>query len=283
MNPTKENGSGGQQAYDPNTGKFTPKEGGQTQSKGQQGSPSMASNSQGFKSSFKVPSESNSIKKKQLEIVEKFNPAFNKTSVWIRSVDDIHDYSEILARSDKESEKEGDWSYEDWTKEDAEKAYKSGYVTIYSSNPIEKGIFVTPSLQEAHEYSGDRKPYSKRVKFSEVAWIDGEQGQFTGDLEEKPKITLSSVERNDFFEEANPIWMKKRYSMGYDVFNIQTLNRDQYKKFQESFASIPVEKTYLMPKDYVNDVMSGKEKADESKLDFLMAKGSFKSFRVPKK
>jgi len=56
----------------------------------------------------------------------------------------------------------------------------SGIITVYSSHPIEAGVFVTPSKMEAESYSGDGKIYTKTVKLTDVAWIDPTQGQYTG-------------------------------------------------------------------------------------------------------
>lgn len=54
----------------------------------------------------------------------------------------------------------------------------TGKIIVYSSYPIESGIFVTPSRMEAQNYAGNRKVYSKLVKLSDVAWLDPLQGQF---------------------------------------------------------------------------------------------------------
>lgn len=60
----------------------------------------------------------------------------------------------------------------------AQKAIRTGIITVYSSYPIEIGTFVTPSVLEAQSYSGDGRIYSKEVKLTDVAWIDSTQGQY---------------------------------------------------------------------------------------------------------
>ena len=60
----------------------------------------------------------------------------------------------------------------------AQKAIKSGKITVYSSYPIKQGIFVSPSYMEAESYAGTGKVYEKTVKLTDVAWIDPTQGQY---------------------------------------------------------------------------------------------------------
>ena len=118
-------------------------------------------------------------KNKQLQIILANNPAndnplYFSTHTWVRTVDDILTYPEAL-------EYDGDFSdgyTPDYTAKDIERALNSGKITVYSSYPIESGIFVTPSKIEAQNYAGGGKVYSKKVNLSDVAWIDGLQGQY---------------------------------------------------------------------------------------------------------
>ena len=50
---------------------------------------------------------------------------------------------------------------------------------MYSSKPIVPGAFVTPSQQEAKNYSGG-DVFEKLVGTDEIAWIDALKGMFTG-------------------------------------------------------------------------------------------------------
>ena len=70
------------------------------------------------------------------------------------------------------------FSWGDFSKEDAEKALKSGEITIYSSYDIKQGTFVSTSKVQAEEYAGGKKVYEKTVKLNEVAWINGDEGQY---------------------------------------------------------------------------------------------------------
>lgn len=113
----------------------------------------------------------------QLEIVLMANPAHDEYHTWIRTVDDILTFAEAL---EADGAAEGDSWTPDYSYEDAAEALESGEITVYSSYPIDQGIFVTPSRMEAQSYAGGRnaRVYSRRVRLGQVAWIDGMQGQF---------------------------------------------------------------------------------------------------------
>lgn len=129
-------------------------------------------NSQGLEnsSSFSL-SENINLKEKQLEIIQKENPAPDDYHTWIRSQDDIKTFDEVI--DDDESFVWGDFS-----KEDAKRALENGYITIYSSQPIKNGVFVSTSKNQASDYAGSGKIYQKQVSLQEVAWINGDEGQY---------------------------------------------------------------------------------------------------------
>ncbi len=123
----------------------------------------------------KLDNSSFNLKEKQNEIIQKSNPANDELHTWIRSVDDIKTLEETL--------QDDNWSdYDefnpDLSKKDIENAIKTGKITVYSSYPIEQGIFVSPSKMEAESYSGTGKVYSKEVNIEDIAWIDPTQGQY---------------------------------------------------------------------------------------------------------
>ena len=68
--------------------------------------------------------------------------------------------------------------YGDFDREDAEIALTTGEITIYSSKPIEQGGFVSTSYNMAKDYAGSGRVYSKTVKLEEVAWVNGDEGQY---------------------------------------------------------------------------------------------------------
>ena len=92
---------------------------------------------------------------------------------WIRSVNDIKTFAEAI--QDSESFVYGDYSYED-----AVRDLNRGKVTVYSSKPIWDWAFVSTSKNMARDYAwGDvNKVYSKTVSIEDVAWLDGDEGQY---------------------------------------------------------------------------------------------------------
>lgn len=110
-------------------------------------------------------------KEEQLDIINKSNQMHDEYHTGVRNVDDIKTFEEAVSDSDAPFTP-------DYTKEDAESALKAGEITVYSSKPIENGVFVTPSKMEAENYAGGEKVYSKKVPISDVAWIDAIEGQY---------------------------------------------------------------------------------------------------------
>ena len=121
-------------------------------------------------------------KKQQLDIINNSNPPNDDFHTWIRSVDVILTFEEAISDSDWA---EYDKFDPDYTRKMAEDAIKSGKITVYSSYPIEDGIFVSPSKMEAQAYAGSGKVYSKDVNINDVAWIDPTQGQYARVSNEK--------------------------------------------------------------------------------------------------
>lgn len=111
------------------------------------------------------------LKKEQFEIIKESNPMQDDYHVGIRSVSDIKTFAETI--DDDESFVWGDFS-----RDDAKEALKKGEVTIYSSKPIEQGSFVSTSKNQAEDYAGGGKIYSKTIPLDDVAWINGDEGQY---------------------------------------------------------------------------------------------------------
>lgn len=112
-------------------------------------------------------------KEKQLDIIKKTNPMLDDYHAGIRNIEDIKTFEEAI--NDKES-----FSWGDYSKEDAERDLKRNKVQVYSSYNIKNGTFVSTSYIQALEYAGmdKSKVHSKEIKPSEVAWINGDEGQY---------------------------------------------------------------------------------------------------------
>ena len=126
-----------------------------------------------------LPGDASTMKERQLAMVMRSNPAPNDVNTWIRAIEDILTAEEAFGVT--LSEAFGDSMYPDFTADDMRAALDSGEITVYSSYPIETGVFVTPSFMNAEDYAGGEgdKVHSKTVKLTDVAWIDESEGQYT--------------------------------------------------------------------------------------------------------
>ena len=124
------------------------------------------------------------LKQKQLETILTFNPMLDDYHTGIRTISDIHTFQELYDEEilNGSTYDEFDLVVYDEPKSlyvpDIEEILKKGTITVYSSYPIKQGVFVTPSKVEAHSYSGGKPIHSRRVRLTDVAWIDFNEGQY---------------------------------------------------------------------------------------------------------
>ena len=165
-----------------------------------------------------IPNSAENVKQKQLDVINKSNPAPNSYQTWVRSVDDIKTLAETLEDSDWQDETINP----DLTRTDIENAIAKGKITVYSSYPISQGVFVSPSRMEAESYSGNGKVYEKTVDIQDVAWIDPTQGQYAKvekgqySLPDLDTNYLKAVESGDM-ETAQRMVDEAAKKAGYDV------------------------------------------------------------------
>lgn len=116
-------------------------------------------------------------KVEQYKIIQKTNPMQDDYHVGIRKPSDIKTWKEVL---DEDKGNGESFAWGDFSRKDAEKAMQTGKITIYSSYPIKDGVFVSTSKVQAEEYAGGQgnRVYSKTVPLKDVAWINGDEGQF---------------------------------------------------------------------------------------------------------
>ncbi|ECA1660400.1 relaxase, partial [Salmonella enterica subsp. enterica serovar Infantis] len=126
---------------------------------------------------------------KQLDVIKQSNPMMDDIHTGIRDVDDIKTLDQVI--NDPSEEFSG---APDFTKDMAEKAVNDSSLTVYSSKPIENGVFVTPSKMEAQSYAGNGDIYSKEVNPRDIAWIDSIEGQYAK-VNEKEQVTAQPEAR----------------------------------------------------------------------------------------
>lgn len=135
-------------------------------------------------------------KNEQNTVIQRVNPMEDDYHTGVRGVEDIRTLREAIAEARAEGE-EGGWdalsSYPDVSNAMLEAALRSGRVRVYSSKPIEEGVFVTPSRMQAEDYAGGGKVYSKEVSVDDVAWLNTDEGQLADVISKDETGMLSKV------------------------------------------------------------------------------------------
>ncbi len=133
-------------------------------------------------------------KNEQNAVIQRVNPMEDDYHTGVRGVEDIRTLREAIAEARAEGE-EGGWdalsSYPDVSNAMLEAVLRSGRVRVYSSKPIEAGVFVTPSRMQAEDYAGGGKVYSKEVSVDDVAWLNTDEGQLA-DVMSKDETGMSN-------------------------------------------------------------------------------------------
>lgn len=175
----------------------------------------------------------------QFKIIQESNPAPDESNyVWIRRPNDIKTFEETL--EDDES-----FTWGDFTREDAIKAIKRDLITVYSSYPIKNGVFVSTSYVQAQQYAGGEggKVYSKTIKPSRVAWINGDEGQYASVRNSNAKYSLKedsdgnklSEQQQEYFkdskvrdENGNLLVLYHQTGADFTVFNTDNQKAGKY-------------------------------------------------------
>ena len=208
-------------------------------------------------------SASNNHKQKQLDIILKNNPVYDDYHTWIRNIDDVKTFEETLQDSDyKEYYEAGEDFDETYTANMAKKALETGKITVYSSYPIEQGIFVSPSRMEAESYSGNGKVYSKEVNLTDVAWIDPTQGQYA-------KVSQSK------YSKENKTW-QEHLEENYEATGTRTNFSDIRQKPQE-INTIEVSKAI---EPVINDIKTISEELKAIRKDLGLPERQITSKKI---
>lgn len=149
------------------------------------------------------------LKEAQLAVILKHNPIRDDYHVGIRKLSDIKTFAEVV--NDDES-----FVYGDFSRQDALNALKAGKITVYSSKGINLGDFVSTSRRMAQDYAGySGRVYQRTVNLTDVAWINGDEGVYTGPIKLKEeKIMSIKIESAQVLSEkleANLIALASKY------------------------------------------------------------------------
>lgn len=171
-------------------------------------------------------------KEAQLELILRENPMHDDYHTGIRSVKDINTAEEAF----RQAIEDGEGTNPDFTADMMEDSLRSGHVTVYSSSPIRKGAFITPSRMMANDYAGGGRIYSKRVPLKDVAWIDDAEGQYApvkvsrtsrGNIQAM-RDTSQPLRQADLSPKLKGEAIRNDVPRGYDVAgegNAQTIQR----------------------------------------------------------
>lgn len=164
-----------------------------------------------------------SLKDQQFEIIQKTNPMLDDYHAGIRSADEILTFEEALQDSDYEGWEEDGFD-PDYDGETAKQALRTGRITVFSSYPIENGVFVTPSRMEAESYSGTGDVHEMDVALEDVAWIDPTQGQYAKIQDSDSDIRFSFAGESAF--NADNEMLKKAKEMYDDFENSEVIRKE---------------------------------------------------------
>jgi len=215
-------------------------------------------------------------KSKQLELINKTNPAPNDYNTWVRSVDDIKTAKEVW-----DNVPEGDEMYPDFKKDAMNNALESGEIEVYSSYPIEDGTFITPSKDGAEDYAGGKgkQIYYKKVKLEDVAWLDESQGQFapikteTTKTEKVEPTTTKTETTTTALKDVESEITEKEYKKEY-----QSLI-DKKKLLDEKRAELLRRKKNITPSEFktISDEIAKESESYVNQMKELSSKKIIKS------
>lgn len=217
----------------------------------------------------------NLSKQQQLEIIQKTNPMLDDYHTGIRTVDNIKTFKEAYDIAKKEAS-DGGWdeyaSYPDITNEMIENSLKTGNITVYSSNDIKNGTFVTPSYEQALEYAGNdsSKVKSKKVKVDDVAWINLDEGQYAKIDKNNNQSKLSMRQSNTWQEFLNNQIGQRGEGKTAQELKLPTKENSeiiQNKKIIENNNRDRLEKIEVTEqKDIITDKKEDNNKVEEEKI-----------------
>lgn len=227
-------------------------------------------------------------KEAQLELILRENPMHDDYHTGIRSVKDINTAEEAF----RQAIEDGEGTNPDFTADMMEDSLRSGHVTVYSSSPIKKGSFITPSRMMANDYAGGGRIYSKRVPLKDVAWIDDAEGQYApvkvsrtsrGNIQAM-RDTSQPLRQADLSPRLKGEAIRNDVPRGYDVTgkgNAQTIQRmDTIRSMRNDVdytahedSGVPVTRQGIV--DYVNRLFNATVRYGRTEKG---ARGQFDTF-----
>lgn len=113
----------------------------------------------------------------QFELLQKTNPMLDNYHTGIRSAQEINRLQDLVDKFDADNM----FTNPDFTIDNARAAVAKGTLPVFSSKPIEPGVFVSPSKMMATDYAGGdaSKVFSKEIPLDDFAAIlSGDEGNY---------------------------------------------------------------------------------------------------------
>lgn len=144
-------------------------------------------------------------KSAQFDLLQKTNPMLDNYHTGIRSAKEINRLQDLVDNFDADSM----FTYPDFTIDNARAAVAKGTLPVFSSKPIEPGVFISPSKMMAADYAGGdvSKIFRKEIPLDDFAAIlSGDEGNYLPIASTKSEGRtlggLLSPEQESFFKNS---------------------------------------------------------------------------------
>lgn len=139
----------------------------------------------------------------QFELLQKTNPMLDNYHTGIRSAKEINRLQDLVDKFDADNM----FTNPDFTIDNARAAVAKGTLPVFSSKPIEPGVFVSPSKMMATDYAGGdaSKVFSKEIPLDDFAAIlSGDEGNYLPIARAKSGSALGALtpEQEEFFKDS---------------------------------------------------------------------------------
>lgn len=115
------------------------------------------------------------FKEKQFERIQQHYQPKESWQPKVTSAEQILTAEEALLEADAMM----DFEYPDFTMMDASKALMSGKITVYSTQPISNGTFVSTSKMFMSSYAGANEVTERQVALEDISWLSTNTGILT--------------------------------------------------------------------------------------------------------
>lgn len=218
------------------------------------------------------------LKQHMLNVILRENPAHDNYHTWIRTIEDIKTFDELL----DELKHGADVSLTpDFDGDNLRRVIQTNHILLYSSYPIKNGVFVTPSKMIAEDYAGGGTVYKKEAHVADVAWIDFTEGIYCNLYEEStsgigniriPNAVLNKAKKLfDAYDRA--VEIEREHDAKCDAIyeSLEAKGIDPYAGENERIVVDALYNAGLTDENGMTDVIMNRLKAKKELLNFINA------------